>query len=137
MLGDRIGEEHGRVSTRRVLPGNDFRYVKLEISFETECTIYGQKGMNIGTYTIFERVPKQMYAEGQGIFMTESGEGAIWNGHGVGHAGADGMMNFAASVAFQAPTEGALAKLNGVLALVEHHAAMDGSANSELFEWKA
>lgn len=137
MLGDKIGEEHGKVTARRVLPGDDFRYMKLEISFETECTVYGQKGMNVGTYTIFERVHDQIYAEGQGILMMESGQGAIWNGHGIGNAGADGTMNFAASVAFQAPTEGALAKLNRVLVLVEHHANPDGSANSELFEWKA
>ncbi len=135
MLGEKIGEEHGKVTTRRVLPGDDFRYVKMEISFETECTVYGQTGQNIGTYVVWERVSGQIYAEGQGIFMTGNGVGAIWNGHGVGH-GSESGLDFAASVAFQAP-DGVLGRLNGCLVLVEHHATNDGQAHSTLHEWKA
>jgi hypothetical protein len=137
MLGEKIGEEHGKVTTRRVLPGDDYRYVKIEMTIETEATIYGVSGMNMGTYTAFERVPGQVYGEGQGIFMTSTGEGAIWTGHGVARMDENGMMHFAASIAFQAPQTGPLARLNGVLVVVEHHAGMDGSANSDLYEWKA
>jgi hypothetical protein len=136
MQGDKIGEENGKVTTRRVLPGDDYRYVKLEISFESQCTLYGIQGQNMGTYTAWERVPGQIYAEGQGIFLTQTGEGAIWNGHGIGQGREDGSLTFAASVAFQAPTSGGLSKLNGVLALVEHQTAADGTAHSDLFEWK-
>jgi hypothetical protein len=137
MLGEKIGEEHGKVTTRRVLPGDDYRYIKLEMTIETEATICGVSGMQVGTYTAFERVPGQIYGEGQGIFMSSTGEGAIWNGHGVGRMDENGMMHFAASIAFQAPQTGALARLNGVLVAVEHHAGMDGSAHSDLYEWKA
>ncbi len=45
-------------------------------------------------------------------------------------------MKFAASVAYQAQTTGKLARLNNVLALVEHVAEADGSARSTLYEWK-
>ena len=41
MLGDRIGEERGRVTSRRALQSGDPRYLKLEISFETQATLYG------------------------------------------------------------------------------------------------
>ncbi len=110
----------------------------MEVSFETQVTIFGQQGMNMGTYTVFERVPGQIYADGQGIVMTSDGQGAIWNGHGVGHPTEDGMgIRFAASVAFQAPTEGALSRLNGVLCVVEHETDGEGNARSELWEWKA
>jgi hypothetical protein len=135
MFGDKIGEEHGKVTGRRVLPGDDYRYVKMEITFESEATIYGVQGMNVGTYEIYERVPGQIYAEGRGIFMTMDGQGAIWNGHGIGQGGADGSMAFAASVAFQAG-EGSLSKLNAILTLVEHHSDMQGNASSTLYEWK-
>jgi hypothetical protein len=138
MLGEKIGEEHGKVTTRRVLPGEDPRYVKLEITIETEVTILGQKGGNIGTYSVYERVPGQIYGEGQGVIMLQSGESAIWNGHGVGTPTEDGMgIKIAASVAFQAGGSGKLAALNNVLVVVEHTAAGDGSAHSNLFEWKA
>lgn len=136
MLGEKIGEESGRVTNRRVLEGDDYRYVKMEITFEATGTLLGHEGSNIGTYTIFERVPGQMYGEGQGIFMANDGSSAIWNGHGVGHPTGDGMsVAFAASVAFQASEE--LSALNGVLVVVEHVLDNDGNAKSVLYEWKA
>jgi hypothetical protein len=135
MLGDKLGEEHGRVTTRRILPGEDFRYIQMEISFETEVTVLGVQGQNIGTYKVWERIPGQMYAEGQGIIMTADGEGAIWNGHGVGHMTEQGVA-FAASVAIQTNST-KLQRLNECLMLVEHHADNDGGAHSELYEWKA
>jgi hypothetical protein len=47
-----------------------------------------------------------------------------------------GGMHFVASVAFQTTSE-KLAKLNGILVLVEHHTDMENNARSELFEWSA
>ena len=41
MLGEKIGEEQGRVTTRRVLEGDDYRYIKMEITFETQATLFG------------------------------------------------------------------------------------------------
>jgi hypothetical protein len=137
MLGDKIGEENGKVTSRRVLKSGDPRYLKLEISYEAQATLYGVGGMEMGTYEIFERVPGQLYGEGQGVFMGGSGEGAIWNGHGVGHFSEDGSMSFAASVTFQAGANGDLSRLNGVLMLVEHRSTADGAIHSEFSEWKA
>jgi hypothetical protein len=136
MLGDKIGEERGRVTGRRALKSDDPRYLKLEISFETQATLYGLSCTNIGTYEVFERIPGQLYGEGQGMLSTQDGEGAIWNGHGVGTPTPDGGVKFAASVAFQAGATGKLARLNNVLVLVEHTAGGDGSANSTLMEWR-
>jgi hypothetical protein len=137
MLGEKIGDERGKVTSRRILPGDDYRFVKMEISFESQITVYGMAGMAFGTYTVFERIPGQMYGEGQGVYMTNDGESAIWNGHGVGFGQADGSIKFAASIAFQANTTGKLARLAQCLVLVEHTAAADGTITSTLHEWKA
>jgi len=136
MLGNKIGEETGKVTGRRVLDSGDPRYVNLEISFETQLTLYGVQGMNVGTYTVMERLPGQLYAEGQGIYMGSGGESGIWNGAGVGHIADDGSMHFAAAVSFQT-SAASLSKLNGVLALVEHVTDMAGNAKSTLTEWTA
>ena len=136
MLGQKLGEERGKVTARRILEGDDYRYVKMEITFETNATILGVAGMNMGTYTVFERVPGQLYGEGRGIFETPDGQGAIWNGHGIGRDAGEGRIAFAASVAFQTSSE-KLAKLNNCLVLVEHQIDMQGNAQSELYEWKA
>src|SRR5688572_14252272 len=100
MLGEKLGEEQGKVTGRRILPGDDYRYVKMEISFEAQITVLGVQGMDMGTYTLFERIPGQLYGEGRVIILTADGEGAIWNGHGVGRMTAEGSV-FAFSIAFQ------------------------------------
>lgn len=139
MLGERIGEEHGKVTSRRILPGDESRrFVKMEISFESQATVYGVQCTNIGTYQVYERGLGQMYAEGQGILITADGKGAIWNGHGAGRPVGDeaGTIAFAAAVAVQASGD-KLAKLNEIMMVVEHKADMAASASSELWEWKA
>jgi hypothetical protein len=136
MLGEQLGTETGHITSRRILPGDDYRYVKLEISFESNIEILGMQGQNLGTYVVWERIPGQLYGEGQGIVMTSDGESAIWNGHGIGKGAEDGGMTFAASVAFQAGT-GKLARLNEVLVVAEHHAHADGHIHSTLYAWTA
>ena len=135
MLGQKFTEEQGRVTGRRVLEGDDFRYVKMEVSFEAQGNVLGIPATDIGTYTVFARVGDQIYGQGQGIIMTNAGESAIWNGHGVGRMEGSSMV-FAFSVAYQA-AEGKLAPLNSFLGVGEHRADMDGSIKSTAWEWKA
>jgi hypothetical protein len=137
MLGDKIGEFTGKVTGTRVVPGDDFRYVKIESSWEEQGTAYGVAGANMGTVTIFERVPGQVYGEGQGIFMSATGEGAIWNGTSVAHMTGEGMAaSVRFSIAFQAPATGPLARLNGVLGVGEQEIGADGSVHTTIWEWK-
>ena len=84
MMGDKIGEESGKVIGTRILPGEGGRFVKMEVTIQTQGTYLGQKGTDMGTYVAYERIPGQVYGEGQGIFETDEGEGVIWNGMGVG-----------------------------------------------------
>lgn len=137
MLGENVWQGTGQTIGTRVLPGDDYRYVKLEVSFEGAGKLLGTDATNMGTFTAFERVPGQMYAEGQGILMTADGESAIWNGHGVGHPTGDGMgMSFRYSVALQAGATGKLASLIGVLGVGEFESKADGSWTDSLWEWK-
>ncbi len=137
MLGDKIGSQQGRVISRRILPGGDFRFVRMEVSIEEQGAVYGTNGTNMGTYTIHEQNGGQLYGEGQGIVQTPDGEGAIWKGHGVGHADANMNMSFAFSLVFQAPTDGKLAKLNDSLVIGEHKVDAEGNTQTTIYEWKA
>lgn len=137
MLGEQIWDGSGQTIGTRVLPGDDHRYVKLEVSVDGAGKIYGVDASNTGTFTAFERVSGQMYAEGQGIILTAEGESAIWNGHGVGHPTGDGMgMSIRYAVAFQASPDGKLAALNGVLGVGEFESSADGSWTDANWEWK-
>jgi hypothetical protein len=136
MLGDKFGELTGKVTGTRVLPGDDYRYIKMEVSIQESGPIYGINGTDFGTYTVFERVPGQLYGEGQGILETPEG-GAIWNGHGIGKATGSGMgMSFRFSIAFQAGSSGKLARLNEVLVIGEHEVDDAGNTKTTMWEWK-
>ncbi len=137
MLGNQLWQGAGRTVGHRVLPGGDFRYVKLEISFEGAGKLLGLDATNMGTLTTYERVPGQMFTEGQGIIMTADGQSAIWNGHGIGHPNGDGMgVSIRYSVAMQADPNGALAALNGCLLVGEFESKADGSWTDANWEWK-
>jgi len=43
-LGEPLGDESGKVTGRRILEGDDYRYVKMEISCEASATILGLEG---------------------------------------------------------------------------------------------
>jgi hypothetical protein len=137
MLGETIGQSKGKVTGQRVLPGDDYRYVKIEVTIQETGTLLGLEITNAGTYLTLERVPGQLYGEGQGLVMASNGESAIWNGHGVGRATGEGMaMSFRYSIAFQAPTEGKLARLNSVLIVGEHDIDAEGNTHTTMTEWK-
>jgi hypothetical protein len=132
MLGEMIGELHGKSTGQRVIPGDDFRYVKMEISWEQSGQIFGVDAVETGTIQVFERVPGQLYGSGQGIAMAGM-DGAIWNGHGIGKMGPEGQ-SFRFSIAFQAG--GALARLNEVLVIGEQEVDVEGNVTTKLWEWK-
>ncbi len=93
--------------------------------------------MNLGTYTLFERVPGQIYGEGQGMVQMSDGEGSIWNGHGISVMTGDGMASKDRySVAVQAASLGKLARLNSVLILGENEVDAEGNITMTLWEWK-
>lgn len=137
MLGAKIGELTGQQTGVRFLPGDDFRYVKMEVTFQQAGMVLGLPVNDMGTFVAFERSGGQIYAEGQGITMSNEGEGAIWKGHGVGRPTGEGMgMSIRFSVAFQAQTDGKLAALNGYLVIGEFEADNDGKTRTSLWEWK-
>jgi len=137
VLGEKIAEFAGRQAGFRVVPGDDYRYVKMEVTFEQQGTVLGMPAFDQGTFTAYERNGGQIYAQGQGIVMTESGESAIWNGHGVGRPSGEGMgMSIRFSIAFQAPVEGGLAPLNGYLVVGEFEQGADQSTKTTAWEWK-
>jgi hypothetical protein len=137
MLGDKVGESAGKATSMKMLPGDDYRYLKMEMTIQESGKVFGIDATNMGTYTAFERVPGQIYGEGQGIVMTSDGESAIWNGHGIGRMTGQGMgMSFRFSVAYQAGQTGKLARLNNVLVIGEHEVDGEGNTQTRYWEWK-
>jgi hypothetical protein len=84
MLGEQIGETKGKRSARRVISTDP---PTVEVSFEDSGHMFGVATTGIGTYTSVVRPDGSIYGEGQGINMTQEGEGISWTGTGVGKFG--------------------------------------------------
>jgi hypothetical protein len=84
MLGEQIGETTGKRSVRRVISTDP---PTVEVSFEDSGYLFGVATTGMGTYTSVIRPDGSIYGEGEGINMTQEGEGITWTGMGVGKFG--------------------------------------------------
>jgi hypothetical protein len=134
MQGEKIGEETGKVTSRRVLP-NSGGSPKMETSAQTELTLLGVRASNTITYSSVARPDGTLYGEGQGIVMSMNGELATWVGQGVGSIKKDGGVSFRGAVYYQSSSP-KWSRLNSVAAIFEHEVDAEGNVHSELWEWK-
>ncbi|MEW5959525.1 MAG: hypothetical protein AB1801_17510 [Chloroflexota bacterium] len=136
MLGERIGEETGRITGQRVLP-TEGGGPKVEVSFEGTGTLLGVEITDMGTYHSAVRPDGTLFGEGQGIIMTRDGEMASWKGQGVGRfTGRGAAVSWRGAIYYQTASQ-KLARLNSVAAIFEYEVAEDGkTVQSALWEWK-
>jgi len=130
MLGEKIGEQKGRVTGRRVLEG-----ARVETSFAGRGMLLGIPTQEMGTYISAMRDDGTLIGEGRGIMMGENGEMATWTGGGVGRFNGDGSMSFRGAIYYYSKTP-TFKRLNAFAAVFEHEADTAGNANTTVWEWK-
>jgi hypothetical protein len=134
MLGEKIGEETGRITARRVLP-SEGHGPKVEVSFEASGTLLGVETTTMATYESIIRPDGTIYGEGQGLVMGQGGEAATWVGQGVGRFTGGGAVSYRGAVYFQTASE-KWAHLNSIASIYEYEVDADGNARSVSWEWK-
>jgi hypothetical protein len=134
MLGEKIGEESGKVTSQRVLPNPDGG-PKMETSFQTSITLLGAKGTNRCTYGSVVRPNRTLYGEGRGIIMSEDGDMATWIGQGIGTIKKDGGASYRGAVYYQT-SSAKWSRLNSVAAIYEYEVDAQGNSRSQFWEWK-
>ena len=134
MQGEKIGEESGKVMSRRVLP-NPGGSPKMETSAQTDSTLLGVKATNTITYWSVVRPDGTLYGEGQGIVMGKEGDLATWVGQGVGTIKDDGAVSYRGAVYYQSSSP-KWSRLNSVAAIFEHEVDTEGNVRSQTWEWK-
>jgi hypothetical protein len=134
MLGEKIGEESGKVTSRRVLanPGGS---PKMEVSARTDMTLLGVKATTTVTYWSVVRPDGTLYGEGQGIVMGREGDLATFVGQGVGTIKKDGAVSYRGALYYQS-SSARWSRLNSVAAIFEHEVDTEGNVRSQLWEWK-
>lgn len=136
MLGEKIGEETGKVTGQRVLASEDGHPPEMEVSIQSNGKILGIDFSGNGTYVAALRPTGHLRGEGQGIWMTKDGEVVTWRGTGVGRPTGRGMaVSWRGAIYFQT-TSSKLAKLNGLCGIFEHESDDNGNFKSAVWDWK-
>ena len=132
MLGDQIGEETGKVTGFRVL---DPAGPKVEVSIRTKGTILGNDYEGRTTYWSGMQPGGFLYGEGQGMYMTQDGDMAVWKGQGSGRRNPGGGVSYRGAIHFLNAT-GKLARLAGTVGVFEHGTDASDNVTSKVWEWK-
>ena len=132
MLGELISETTGKRIVRRVLSTEP---PTAEVSFEDSGHMFGVLTTGIGTYTSVVRPDGSIYGQGEGITMTQDGEGITWKGTGLGKFGPGGAVSYRGMLFFRTTSE-KLARLNNACGAFEYEVDAAGSTTSKVWEWK-
>ena len=132
MLGDKVLEEKGKVTSKRVLETTP--RPKMEISFEAQGMLLGMEHRTIGTYWSVMQPSGVLYGEGSGVVMTKEGV-ATWKGSGAGKVNERGGTSFRGAVYYETKVE-RLLRLNGIAVIFEYETDENDNTISKGFEWK-
>jgi hypothetical protein len=131
MLGEKILEEKGKATVRRVLESFP---PKVETTFEAQGKLLGIDHRTIGTYWSVIQPSGTLYGEGNGVVMTKEGT-ASWKGQGAGKFTERGGVQFRGAIYYQTTTE-RLLRLNGLAVIYEYEVDENGNTGAVAFEWK-
>lgn len=132
MLGNQIGETKGKRLVRRVISIDP---PTAEVSFEDSGQMLGTKTTGMGSYTSTVRPDGSIIGHGQGLTMTDNGEGITWTGTGLGKFGPGGSVSYRGMLFFQTASQ-KLAALNNCCAAFEYEVDPSGQTTAKMWEWK-
>ena len=134
MLGDKIGQETGKVISQRVL-SNQGHGPKMETSFRSTGTLLGVKLTGNGTYVAEVRPDGSLFGDGNGILMGNKGETATWTGSGVGTIKKDGSVSYRGAIYYQSSSS-KWTRLNKIAGVFEYETDAEGNTVGNVWEWK-
>jgi hypothetical protein len=133
MLGNIVGEAHGKITGVKVLEfAGD--HSKLEVNFQGDGKLADVGFRDIATYWQEMRPGGVIYGEGGIVIMTDDGELLSWKGFGVGKPTGPGFSaSFAPCGSIQTSSE-RFAHLNGVSTIGEYE--VDEAGNYHWTMWE-
>jgi hypothetical protein len=134
MLGERIGEDTGKVTSQRVLASVNGAPT-METSFQATGSMYGVATTDTATYVATLRPDGTLFGSGQGVLMGKGGEAATWTGQGVGTMKKDGSISYRGACYYQSQSP-AWSKLNAIAGVFEYEVDAQGNTRGQLWEWK-
>jgi hypothetical protein len=133
MLGEQIGEEQGKVISRRVLSVDGG--TKMEVSLQSTGKLLGVETRSTTTYWAGIRPDGTLYGEAQGLVLGKGGEQATFKAQGVGKLLDGGAVSYRGAQYFYSASP-KLSRLNSIAVVFEYEADADGNTKSKTWEWK-
>jgi len=138
MLGEKIGEFSGKITSNRVMPSNPGVAPSREVCFEETGKLLGIDFRGTVTYSSIAKADGTIYGEGQGIEVSKDGDTLLWRGIGTGRPAPGkpvGCLSFRGCVCFETSAP-KLARLNGTCVVFEYEVNEKGETREDLYEWK-
>ena len=132
-LGEKMGEETSRTTSRRILPSQNGP--RMEINAEATGKLLGAEYKGHVTYNALVRPDGVIQGDGLGILMTKDGEAITWTGYGVGKFTARGGVSWRGMFFYQTASS-KLARLNSTPAAFEYEIDAQGDGKGTFMEWK-
>ncbi len=133
MLGEQIGEETGKVTSRRVISVDGG--TKVEVTLQGTGKLLGVETRINVTYVAGIRPDGSLYGDGQGLVIGKGGEQATWKGAGAGKLLEGGAGSYRGAVYYSSDSPN-FRRLNTVAVIYEYSADADGNTKSKLWEWQ-
>lgn len=135
-LGEKLGDEKGKIIGQRVIPNPNGGAPRMEVSFRSQGQILGMDANTTATYWAEPR-GNYFWGEGQGLVMLKDGEMVSWKGNGVGRPMAGGKgMQWRGCIYFETQPGTKHARLNGVAACFEDETDAEGNHTGVFWEWR-
>lgn len=133
MLGEQIGEETGKVISRRVLSIDGG--AKVEVSLQTTGKLLGVETRSTTTYWATVRADGSLYGEAQGLVIGKGNERATFRAQGVGKLHDGGAVSWRGASYYYSDSA-KLNRLNAVATVWEYEADAEGNTKNKMWEWK-
>jgi hypothetical protein len=132
MLGELIGESTGKRIVRRITSVDP---PTVEVTFEDIGTMLGVPTTSTVTYISIVRPDGSIFGQGQGLIVTNEGEGITWTGTGTGKFGLGGAVSYRGMLFYRTASQ-KLAALNNACGAFEYEVDGVGNTTSKIWDWK-
>ena len=134
MLGEKIGELIGKITSQRVLD------VDCGMKMEATVTANGKiKNIDVSsviTYWNIREPDGRLYGEGKGILRTNEGEVVTSKAQGIGKLTKTGEARWIGSIFYNTTSDKKLIYLNNLVGLFETEVDTNGQVREMIWEWK-
>jgi hypothetical protein len=133
MLGEQIAELKGKITGQRVLDEDP----NMETTISAKGSFKGTQVIDTLTFVSSPSTEGVVHGRGRGVLISAgSPEMATYTGQGVGRISSSGATKWLGAHFYRTSSNGKLAFLNNIVAILEAEIDTEGNLVEKIWEWK-